>query len=69
MKMYRPVIRDTSYSESYKTFDSLFRTKKSLKEWFKRMQDRHDDAQADLGDRYQDRFPYVLVGIEEVNVK
>lgn len=69
MKFYRPIIRDTRYVEEYRTFDRLFKTKESLELWFNEWKDKYEEEQSHLGDRYQDRFSYVIIGIEEVNIK
>lgn len=70
MKMYRAITRDTRYVEAYSASPQLFKTKKSLKEWFKSMEQSHYDTQKFFeGFKKQDRFPLVMIGIEEVDVK
>jgi len=68
MKMYRAIIRDTRYEESYKGSVELFKTKKSLKEWFELREMRHYQLQGDIERKHMREFSEVLIGIEEVNV-
>lgn len=69
MKLYRAIIRDTNYGEAYKGSVELFKSKKSLKEWFEQRKDTHYVMQMNWYPHQQTEFREVLIGIEEVNVK
>lgn len=72
MKMYRAIIRNTRYSEAYFTSQELFKTKKSLKQWFSLREEKHHNTfneDVDTHSIFFTSFNEVLIGIEEVNIK
>lgn len=71
MKLYRAIIRDTRYTEGYKGSVELFKSKKSLKEWFdmkKKIHNINYEAMK-IVHNHVNPFTEVLVGIEEVEAK
>lgn len=68
MKMYRAIIRNTRYKEGYCGSVELFKTKKSLREWFEMRKVSHFERYG-YPSAFNHPFNEVLVGIEEVEAK
>lgn len=58
--MYRAILRNTRYAESYIASTELFKSLESIRDWFEHTKARHEENGM--------KFDLVLIGVEEVEV-